>query len=117
MESTRPRRRLPPHNLLYIAMNEKPVPHPTSASSAHGERGAASDAVSVRDRRRIEPTARGDMLAEKVRDWYEANRESWWDRHRPNADRKGIHADEFMLRFVAAVYQAEREIAALEQKP
>lgn len=51
----------------------------------------------------IDPTEQGDMLAEKARIWYEANRESWWDRHRPGADRKGKHADEWMLRFLGAV--------------
>lgn len=62
----------------------------------------------------IEPTARGDMLAEKVRHWYEANRESWWDRVRPGADRRGAHADEFMLRLIGAVGDAEREIRKIE---
>jgi hypothetical protein len=47
-----------------------------------------------------EPTARGDEAAGYLRAWYEANRESWWDRHRANADRNGAHADEFMLRFL-----------------
>ena len=27
-----------------------------------------------------EPTARGDDEAAYVREWYEANRETWWDR-------------------------------------
>lgn len=58
----------------------------------------------------LDPTSRGDMIAEKVRFWYEANRESWWDRHRPNGDRKGGHADEFMLGFVNSVRQATEEI-------
>ena len=51
----------------------------------------------------MDPTARGDMEVELLRRWYEANRESWWDRHGPNADRNGVHADEFMLRFVSEV--------------
>lgn len=41
---------------------------------------------------------------------YEANRESWWARHRPFApspDRDGTHADEFMLRLIGAVREAE----------
>lgn len=54
------------------------------------------------------------MLAEKVRTWYEANRESWWDRHRPRAERKGECADNFMIRLIGAVYEAEIEIAKLE---
>lgn len=63
----------------------------------------------------MEPTARGDLVAEKVRRWYEANRESWWDRHHVNflgrsPDRDGTHADEFMLRLIGAVYQADRDV-------
>ena len=58
----------------------------------------------------LDPTTRGDLISEKVRAWYERNRESWWDRHRPRADRRGIHADEFMLEFINAVGQAEREV-------
>jgi hypothetical protein len=62
----------------------------------------------------IDPTSRGDIIADKVRVWYEANRESWWDRHKPGIigsgpDRDGSHADEFMLRLISAVYRAERE--------
>lgn len=60
-----------------------------------------------------EPTARGDEIATKVRRWYEANRESWWARHKPGIigagpDRSGVHADEFILRLISAVHQAER---------
>lgn len=58
----------------------------------------------------MDPTARGDEVAAFVRLWYEANRESWWDRHRPSADRKGIHADEFMLRLIGAVYAANAAV-------
>jgi hypothetical protein len=57
----------------------------------------------------IEPTQRGDMIAAEARRWYEANRESWWDRHRPGADRRGAHADSFMLRFLGAVDEAKRK--------
>jgi len=62
----------------------------------------------------MDPTARGDEVAAKVRAWYEANRESWWDRHKffPFAmsapDRSGVHADEFILRLIAAVGEADR---------
>ena len=45
----------------------------------------------------MDPTERGDRQAELLRRWYEHNRETWWDRHRPNADRSGTHADEWML--------------------
>lgn len=47
----------------------------------------------------MEPTARGDLETELCRRWYEANREGWWDRHRPGADRRGGHADEWMIGF------------------
>lgn len=66
-----------------------------------------------------EPTARGDDIATYARQWYEANRESWRDRHRPRADRKGEHADEWMLRFLGAVgqiYDAAR-LSTAERKP
>lgn len=60
----------------------------------------------------VDPTSRGDAIAEKVRIWYEANRERWWDRHRPSffgyRDNSGVVADEFMLRLVQAVAEAER---------
>ena len=64
-----------------------------------------------------EPTARGDEIAEYVRRWYEDNRETWFDRHKINllgrdTDRSGVHADEFMLRFVGfvgEVFEAARK--------
>ena len=62
----------------------------------------------------MDPTARSDMIAEKVRAWYEANRESWWARHRPQIfsyrDNSGVVADEFMLGLLGAVRDAEREV-------
>lgn len=58
----------------------------------------------------MDPTSRGDEVAASVRRWYEANRESWWDRHKPSADRHGTHADEFMLRLIAAVYRSDGEV-------
>ena len=64
----------------------------------------------------MDPTARGDEIATKVRRWYEANRETWWDRYcgpgwpvGPGTDRSGAHADEFMLRFIQAVHDAEKD--------
>lgn len=48
----------------------------------------------------LDPTSAGDMRAALMRRWYERNRETWWDRHRPSADRKGTHADEWMLRLM-----------------
>lgn len=48
-----------------------------------------------------DPTSRGDEIADYLRQWYEANRESWWDRHRPQLfsyrDNSGVVADGFML--------------------
>lgn len=61
----------------------------------------------------MDPTSRGDMLAEEMRRWYEANRETWWVRHRPNADRRGAHVDGFMLRLVGAVHDAEQKVGNL----
>ena len=60
----------------------------------------------------MDPTARGDAVAEHVRAWYEANRESWWDRHKPGiigagSDRSGRHADSFILELIAVVHAAE----------
>jgi len=54
---------------------------------------------------RIDPTATGDMRAELLRRWYETNRESWWDRHRLNADRRGGHADEWTIGFMNEVHR------------
>lgn len=56
-----------------------------------------------------EPTADGDAIAEYVRTWYEKHRETWWDRHRPSADRKGVHADEFMLALIGEVGRVSAE--------
>ncbi len=51
-----------------------------------------------------DPTADGDVIAAAARRWYEANRESWWERHRPQIfsyrSNSGVVADEFMLRFL-----------------
>lgn len=46
-----------------------------------------------------EPTARGDDVANYARMWYEANRESWWER----LWRRTENADEFMIGFVQEV--------------
>ena len=61
----------------------------------------------------LDPTTRGDCVAEAVRSWYERNRETWWQRHRPGIwgsapDRAGVHADNFILRLISAVNAAER---------
>ena len=62
----------------------------------------------------MDPTARDDMIAARVRAWYEANRESWWARHAPFGpapDRYGAHADEFILRLIDAVNSATADVA------
>lgn len=56
-----------------------------------------------------DPTSRGDEIADYVRRWYEANRETWWQRRGSNADRSGVHADEFMLRFISEVTRVTAE--------
>lgn len=61
-----------------------------------------------------DPTSRGDEIADYVRTWYEINRESWSDRHQinpfgPASDRSGVHADEFMLSFIAEVGRVSAE--------
>lgn len=60
----------------------------------------------------IEPTAQADAIAERVRAWYEANRESWWERLTTRAARRGIVADNFMLGLVAEVRKVTEEIEA-----
>jgi hypothetical protein len=51
-----------------------------------------------------DPTSRGDEIAMYARRWYEENRESWWERHRPGSPVKDrTIADNFMLRFVQEV--------------
>ncbi len=55
--------------------------------------------------RGLDPTSAGDMRAALMRRWYEHNRESWWERHKPGIfgagpDRSGVHADEWMLRMM-----------------
>ena len=60
----------------------------------------------------MDATARADEIASRVRAWYEANRETWWDRNRPSADRSGLHADEFMLGLIAAVQQSTAHVDA-----
>ncbi len=42
---------------------------------------------------RMDPTSRGDMKAELLRRYYEANRENWWQRYW----RRQECADEFMI--------------------
>ena len=63
----------------------------------------------------LDPTTRGDLIAEEVRRWYEANRETWWQRHKPGIygaapDRSGVHADNFILGLIQAVYAADASV-------
>lgn len=64
-----------------------------------------------------DPTAEADAIATRVRAWYEANRESWFQRHSiglvltghalgATPDRYGEHADEFILALIATVREA-----------
>ena len=60
-----------------------------------------------------DPTSRGDEISDYVRRWYEINRETWRDRHWTPfgcaPDRSGVHADEFMLSFIAEVRRVTTE--------
>jgi hypothetical protein len=61
-----------------------------------------------------EPTADGDIMATWLREWYEANRETWWDRNnypfrQGYPDRAGVTADNFMLELLG---QVERLLGA-----
>lgn len=56
-----------------------------------------------------DPTSVGDEMADYLRRWYELNRETWWDRHRPSADRRGFHADNFMLSLINEVSRIQGE--------
>lgn len=59
-----------------------------------------------------EPTARGDMIAWYVRQWYELHRETWWQRFW----RREECADEFMLAFIGEVRRVEAAAAAERAK-
>ena len=53
------------------------------------------------------------MHADLMRQWYEANRETFLDRHWPftaSPDRDGVHADEYMLRLISAVYETDKQL-------
>lgn len=48
-----------------------------------------------------DPTARGDEMAEELREWYEENRESYWDRCKFSKNQRLLSmgcSDNFMLR-------------------
>lgn len=52
----------------------------------------------------MDPTALWDGMAEEMRRWYEANRESWRDRwHWTHPTKSGGLADNFMLAFLSEV--------------
>ncbi|KAF0137361.1 MAG: hypothetical protein FD152_536 [Xanthobacteraceae bacterium] len=52
-----------------------------------------------------DPTARADQQATELRQWYEANRETWWQRFRRNRET----ADSFMYRMIEAVEHITRK--------
>lgn len=59
-----------------------------------------------------EPTSDGDTVAEYVRVWYEANRETWFERHAPFGTNRKLGsalADEFMLGLIGEVYRVNEE--------
>ena len=55
-----------------------------------------------------EPTADGDNAAENLRRWYEANRETWWDR-RKRPPLNNPCADSLMLGLYDEVLRIEVE--------
>jgi hypothetical protein len=57
----------------------------------------------------IDPTSRGDEIAEYVRQWYEIHRETWWQHRRGVSDRSRGIDDEFMLSFIAEVRRVTAE--------
>ena len=53
------------------------------------------------------------MHADLLRQWYEVNRETFFDRHWPftrSPDRNGVHADEYMLRLIGAVFETANKL-------
>lgn len=54
----------------------------------------------------LDPTTRGDLIAERMREYYEANRETWWQRRRR---RYGL-ADNLMLGLMMVAENAAREL-------
>lgn len=54
----------------------------------------------------VDPTTIGDCIADEVRLWYEANRETWWERRK----RRGGVADEFMLALINEVHRVESSL-------
>lgn len=63
-------------------------------------------------RQPYDATADADARAAKVRAWYEANRETWWQRRRPQIfsyrDNSGVVADNFILRLIEVVEQGSK---------
>lgn len=54
----------------------------------------------------IDPTTFGDCVADEVRRWYEANRETWWSRRK----RRDGAADEFILSLISEVHRVEEKM-------
>jgi hypothetical protein len=60
-----------------------------------------------------EPTADGDIAADFIRQWYEANRETWFDRHMPfgtNRKHGCDTADNFILELISQVNRLKNAI-------
>lgn len=64
-----------------------------------------------------EPTAAGDAAASYLRAWYEAHRETWWERRGwRHPARDGPWADNLMLGLMAEIGRIERAAEAERQK-
>jgi hypothetical protein len=61
-----------------------------------------------------EPTADGDAMAGYLREWYERNRESWWERRRRRRYPGNIQADSFMIRLMMEVGRIEAEMESAD---
>jgi len=55
----------------------------------------------------MDPTSRGDMIASRMRDYYEANRETWLERRHKHWT---VAADNLMLGLLGVVITADREL-------
>lgn len=60
----------------------------------------------------MDQTARGDAIADIVRQWYEANRETWWQRFTRPQD----CADDFMLGLIHEVNRIQRDFDRIQEE-
>lgn len=66
-----------------------------------------------------DPTAAGDAMAEYLRVWYEAHRESWWDRNQFSKNQQLLRAgvaDSFMLGLLNEVHRIQEARRAEQEK-